>query len=175
LGLYFLLIFSAFLGCQTESQAPLEAQPRVEQPKARLHYTAPDFNLQTTLGKNIKLSDFKGKVVFLDFWASWCPPCRISTPLLVKLNKKFKNKDFALIGISLDEEKADVLPYIQKENIEHWIAYGAGSTVGQDYQVRAIPSFFILDQKGVIQKQYFGYYPGIEDEWEDLIIQLLSS
>ena len=99
----------------------------------------------------------------------------MSTPAVVELGKKLEGENFAVIGISLDEDTENVKPFIEKENIKHTIVYGANSSVGQDYKVRAIPSFFILDKQGVVKKQYSGYYPGLEKEWELEINNLLKA
>ena len=122
----------------------------------------------------MSLAEFKNKVVLIDFWATWCPPCRMSIPSLVKLNQKYKGKQLVIIGVSLDEKTAPVLPFIKKENVEHLILYGDDS-VETNYRIRAIPSFYILDKKGMIQKHYEGYYPGLEQEWEKEINLLLKT
>ena len=140
--------------------------------KAKAGAPAPDFTLQSTEGKTVKLADLKGKVVLLDFWATWCPPCRVSTPALVRLNEKFKGKDLAVIGINLDEDHSEVAPYLQKEKIVHQVLYGTGD-VESNYKVRSIPTFYILDPNGLIVKHYEGYHPDFEKEWETEINSLL--
>ncbi|MBI2119652.1 MAG: TlpA family protein disulfide reductase [Elusimicrobia bacterium] len=143
-------------------------------PGARVGFSAPNFSLKSTDQKNISLSNFKDKAVLLDFWATWCPPCRFSTPALVRINKKFKDQGLAVIGISLDEEPEPVPPFLKKEKVEHLILYAGNSSVAQDYQVRAIPSFFLIDKNGMIKKRYDGFYPDLEKEWEKEIPILLN-
>lgn len=167
-----ILTLSLLLGCNSKPTA--ESEPETSG-KVEVGAPAPDFSLENSAGGKINLADYKGKVVLLDFWATWCPPCRMSTPAIVKLNQKFKGKDLAVIGVSLDEDASNVVPpYIKKENVVHTIVYGNDSNVTQDYQVRAIPTFFLLDKKGVVYKQYAGFYPGLEKEWEKEIVKLLG-
>ena len=140
--------------------------------KARDGAPAPDFTLQSTDGKTVKLADLKGKVVLLDFWATWCPPCRVSTPALVRLNEKFKGKNLTVIGINLDEDTSKVVPYIQKAKIKHPVLYGNGE-VESNYKIRSIPTFYLLNPNGVVVKHYEGYHPDFEKEWETEINSLL--
>ena len=161
----FLTLF--LLSCS--SKAPVENLEAA--PKIGAH--APSFNLESIDRKKVSFSEFKGRVLLLDFWATWCPPCRLSTPALVTLNKKFKGKDFSLIGISLDEDSSPVLPFIKKEKVEHIVLYSGESHIEKDYQIRAIPTFFLIDKKGIIRKRYDGFYPEMAQEWEKEINLLL--
>jgi cytochrome c biogenesis protein CcmG/thiol:disulfide interchange protein DsbE len=142
--------------------------------RARLGSVSPDFTLESVSGAKIKLSDFRGKVVLLDFWATWCPPCRMSTPALIELNEAYKGKDLVIIGISLDEDKSQVKPFLKREGVKHTVVYGADSSIDQAYRIESIPSFFILDKNGVIRKQFSGYFPGIDREWAEEINLLLK-
>ena len=117
---------------------------------------APDFTLKLTDGKDIKLSDHKGKIVIIDFWATWCPPCRRGIPDLVDIQEKYKN-DVLIIGISLDNEtKPDVVPFIKKYKINYPIAYGTMEVVQAFGNIQAIPTSFIVDQSGQIVDKHVG-------------------
>jgi cytochrome c biogenesis protein CcmG/thiol:disulfide interchange protein DsbE len=120
---------------------------------------APDFNLPTVEGKSLKLSDFKGKIVIVDFWATWCPPCRKGIPDLIEIQNEFKN-DVVIIGISLDREtKKDVPAFIKNYKINYPVVYG-NSEVAQSYGgVSAIPTAFIIDKKGNIVDMHVGLMP----------------
>lgn len=122
---------------------------------------APEFKLKSTEGKEIKLSDFKGKVVVLDFWATWCGPCRKGVPDLVELQNEYQNK-LVVIGVSLDEisgTSSDVKPFIQSFKINYPIVLG-NEKVSQDYgDVQSIPTSFIIDQKGNIVNKHVGLTP----------------
>lgn len=134
---------------------------------------APDFELTSVDGKQVKLSDFKNKIVILDFWATWCGPCRESIPDLVDLRKKYKDKGLEIIGISLDDENTveNVKPFINNYGINYTIVHG-NSKVVQDYgNITGIPTMFIIDQKGNIVTSHMGLVPKkiIEDEITKLI------
>jgi peroxiredoxin len=120
--------------------------------------TAPDFNLPTTNGKNLKLSDLKGNVVLLDFWATWCPPCRRGIPDLVSLKKQYKDKGFEIIGISLDQENtiANVIPFIKDYKINYPIVYGDMDIIQNYGGIQSIPTSFIINKEGKIIKSYIG-------------------
>lgn len=114
---------------------------------------APAFELPTPAGETIKLSDYKGKYVLLDFWASWCGPCREENPNIVKQYASFKDRGFDILGISLDDNKSDWLKAIEDDNL----AWGHVSelkrwdgTVATQYKVEGIPASFILDPAGKI-------------------------
>ena len=136
---------------------------------------APPFALKDLNGKTVRLTDYKGKVVLLDFWATWCPPCRMSTPALVRLNEKMQNKNVVVLGISLDEQTNIVPAYVQKAKIKHSVLYGSGSSIGEDYRINSIPTFYLIDQEGFIHKSFSGFYSSMEQEWKKEILSLLSS
>ena len=117
---------------------------------------APDFTLKLTDGKDIKLSDHKGKIVIIDFWATWCPPCRRGIPDLVEIQKKYQ-EDVLIIGISLDTEtKPDVVPFIKQYKINYPVAYGNMEVVAAFGNIQAIPTSFIVDQSGQIVDTHVG-------------------
>lgn len=118
---------------------------------------APDFTLPTTDGKTLKLSDLKGKVVILDFWATWCPPCRKGIPDLVELKEKYGSKGVEIIGISVDTEtKPEVVPFIKEYEINYPVVYGNMNVYQQYGGIRAIPTSFIIDKEGKIVASYEG-------------------
>lgn len=117
---------------------------------------APDFKLKLTNGKDIKLSDYKGKIVIVDFWATWCPPCRKGIPDLIEIQKKY-DKKLVVIGISLDTDtKDDVIPFIKKYGINYPVAFGNMEVVQAYGNIQAIPTSFIIDQKGNIVDTHVG-------------------
>jgi peroxiredoxin len=114
---------------------------------------APEIELPNPDGKNIKLSSLKGKIVLVDFWASWCKPCRIVNPSVVKLYNKYKNKGFEILGVSLDRDKdawlkaieQDKLTWLHISDLQFW-----QSKAAQTYQIQAIPATYLIDKEGKI-------------------------
>lgn len=118
-----------------------------------MNHEAPDFTLQDTYGQPVSLSSFKGSYVLVDFWASWCKPCRRENPGIVKVYHKYHSKGFSILGVSLDEEKDEWIAAIEKDNLE-WpqVSDGKGwqGSVVDLYGVRGIPMNFLLDKEGRI-------------------------
>lgn len=118
---------------------------------------APDFTLASTDGKTLKLSSLKGKVIILDFWATWCPPCRKGIPDLVDIKKQYGSKGVEIIGISVDQEtKDEVVPFMKEYGINYPIVYGNMNVYQQYGGIRAIPTSFIIDKEGKIVASYEG-------------------
>ena len=118
---------------------------------------APDFILPTTDGKTVKLSDLKGKVVIVDFWATWCGPCRRGIPDLIELKKKYGSKGFEIVGVSVDTDtKDEVVPFMKAQKINYPIVYGNMNVYQQYGGIRAIPTSFVIDKQGKIVASYEG-------------------
>lgn len=123
-----------------------------------------DFTLQDTRGESVRLSDYKGKVVLLEFWATWCAPCGPAVPVLERLHKAYKDKGLAVLAVSLDMGGWDALPpYINSNGITYRVLKGT-SAVAIQYKVRSIPMFLVLNKEGKIVKRYFGM--GSDEELE---------
>lgn len=133
---------------------------------------AADFSLTSTDGKAVKLSDYKGKVVIVDFWATWCPPCRKGIPDLIEIQKEFSN-DVVIIGISVDSDtKNNVISFMQSAGINYPVAY-ANEDVVQSYGgIESIPTSFVIDQKGNIVDKHVGLVP--KSEYTSVLKKLLG-
>ncbi|MDY6844154.1 MAG: TlpA disulfide reductase family protein [Thermodesulfobacteriota bacterium] len=135
---------------------------------------APDFALKDLEEKVVKLSDFKGKVVILNFWAMWCPPCRKEIPDLIDLYKTYKESNVQVIGISLDEMRTKKLKsFVQTYRINYPILLGNRKVVRDYGGIIGIPTSFIIDKKGVIYNRYSGYQK--KEAFEQAIKKLLSA
>jgi thiol-disulfide isomerase/thioredoxin len=165
-----LLILSTMLlyGCQKNNQSDgtAEQMEGIETDAGNNNSSmAPDFSLKDINGNEVRLSDFKGKVVILDFWATWCPPCRKGIPDLIALQNKY-NDDLIVIGISLDQDNTikDVVPFYKNYGINYPVVYGTGQVVQQYGGIEAIPTSFIINREGNIVNKYVGLIPAEEYE-----------
>src|SRR3989337_1351882 len=158
----FMILFltAGIWGCQKTRESndtenkPIDTTSNVNTTKT--NDLALDFTLKLTDGKDIKLSDHKGKIVIIDCWATWCPPCRRGIPDLVEIQKKYQ-KEVLIIGISLDNEtKPDVVPFIKQYKINYPVAYGNMEVVTAFGNIQAIPTSFIIDQAGKIVDKHIG-------------------
>ena len=119
---------------------------------------APNFVLKNLHGKTVKLSDFQGKVIILDFWATWCPPCQAEIPHFVELQKDYGEKGLQIIGISLDRGRLKVVKsFARKYKINYPVLLGNIEVTQKYGGIRGIPTTFIIDQKGRIVKKFVGY------------------
>jgi peroxiredoxin len=118
---------------------------------------APDFALKDANGKTVQLSEYRGKVVLLNFWATWCGPCKVEIPWFVEFERKHKDQGFAVVGISMDEDGwQSVKPFISEEGINYRILM-ADESVAQLYGgVDSLPTTFILDRDGRIAATHLG-------------------
>jgi peroxiredoxin len=118
---------------------------------------APNFSLQTQNGKVIELSKLKGKVVLVNFWATWCPPCRAEIPDFIEVYNMYKSKGFEIVGIALDEEGwSKVAPYIEKVKMNYPVVLGSAKVVQQYGGIEGIPTTFIIDKNGYIADSQVG-------------------
>jgi len=119
---------------------------------------APEFALPDLEGKVVKTSDLKGKVVILDFWATWCPPCRQEVPHFVALQNKYRDQGLEIVGLSLDKGgAADVKPFVEEYKVNYMMLI-ANDKTAEDYGgITGIPTTFVLDKDGKIVKRFLGY------------------
>ena len=133
---------------------------------------APEFALKDASGKVVHISDYKGKVVLLDFWATWCGPCNIEIPWFTEFQKKYRAQGFEVVGISMDDDgwKA-IKPFVTQKNINYQILLGDDKTGDQYGGVEALPTTFVIDRNGRIASVHVGL-SGKKD-FENAIEQLL--
>jgi peroxiredoxin len=135
----------------------------------------PSFALPNLSGNQVTLSDYKGKVVVLDLWATWCPPCRVEIPFLVELYEEHKDAGLVVVGIGLDDGGANVLrPFAEQNGITYPILVG-NRDVAQAYKLKGIPTTFILDREGRIAAKHVGFGPGDADIMRAEVARLLGA
>ncbi len=120
-----------------------------------------EISLMDLNGKEVRLSDFRGKIVFLNFWTTWCLPCRLEMPSMEKLHKRLKDKDFVMVAINLQEPTSRVKKFFEENKLTFISLLDLKGKVGDRYGVRSLPTTFILDKAGKIIGKIMG--PG---EWD---------
>jgi thiol-disulfide isomerase/thioredoxin len=135
---------------------------------------APDFTLKTLDGQEIILSQLKGKVVLLDFWATWCGPCREAIPHLIQLYKAYRENGFEVIGMSLDKGDGEVVRNFAKSMDIPYPIVMAPEEVVRNYRVTSIPTTFILDKEGKIRQRITGFNSAISQQMNSLVTDLTS-
>lgn len=136
---------------------------------------APDFVLSDIKGGQVSLSSLKGKVVMLEFWATWCPPCKEAVPDLNTIYGKYRERGFVLLGISVDkgaDSMAAIASYAKRHSITYPVVLADSSTNGS-YSVTSIPTSFIIDKDGKVVNRRIGFIPGSADNLSKQIEALL--
>ncbi|MBU2491725.1 MAG: TlpA family protein disulfide reductase [Bacteroidetes bacterium] len=156
----FLGIFLIFFVINNSGSEPEQGPypPGYDKASSAEKGVAPSFELSTTDGAKINLNDYKGKVVILDFWATWCGPCRRGIPDLVELKDKYKDKGFEIIGITVDQANTmdQVIPFINNYKINYPVAYANSDIIKKYGGIDAIPTSFIIDKEGKIVSKHVG-------------------
>jgi peroxiredoxin len=127
------------------AQDPLKALDLIK--PTRVH-PARDFVVPTPDGKSLKLADYRGQVVFLNFWATWCPPCREEMPAMERLYQRYKDRGFAVLAVSVDSDLVLVPPFVKQNKLTFPIGHDPKMATAERYGVRALPSSFLIDRRG---------------------------
>jgi len=119
---------------------------------------APDFSLTGIDGKPFKLSDYAGKVIILDFWATWCPPCKAEIPFFIELKNQYGNKDLVILGAAMDDPSR-VKTFYKSHGMNYPVAI-TSQEMGMQYGgIQGIPTTFVIDKEGYIREKFVGYRP----------------
>lgn len=133
---------------------------------------APEFRL-TGLKSDVKLSAYRGKVVYVDFWASWCGPCRKSFPWMNEIQQKY-GEQIKVIAINLDQDRAEADKFLKQNPPKFAIAFDPEGKTAEAYRVKAMPSSYLIDSKGVIVSSHAGFRGQDKEELERLIGQMIK-
>ncbi len=131
--------------------------------------SAPNFTLPDRGGQNVTLSDFSGQVVMINFWASWCAPCRQEMPLLDELYQRYKGLGFTLLGVNVEEDSSLATDRLNETPVDFPILFDRENRVSDLYDVIAMPSTVMIDRQGNMRFIHHGYQPGYEDEYQNQI------
>ncbi len=155
---------SKFTFLNAEELLTLESTPSTVEPKAavaaeppKTAYGSYDFALKSIDGEPVKLSDYQGKVVLVNFWATWCGPCVVETPSLVRVYHKYRDRGFMVIGVAMQSEEDNVKNFVDKYRVPYAIARDTTNEVGLRYQVFALPSSFLFTGDGKVKKAFMGF------------------
>lgn len=137
--------------------------------------SAPALSLKSLTGETVSLADLKGNVVFIDFWATWCPPCRISLPAVERLHADYQGKPVRVVGVSVDEDIEALRAFVKKKGTPYPVLMDSDWAVASAYGADGIPHFVVVDRDGRLVDQWSGFAPGFSDDWRKTIDRLLQS
>jgi peroxiredoxin len=158
------------------SAAAPDIQPVAVRNGVKLGELAPNFQLRDLDGHLVTLSELRGKVVLLNFWATWCGPCRVEMPAMEQLYRMFSRKDFEILAVSIDAQgEAVTRPFQQEYHLTFPILHDSDYRVGLMYGARSLPMTFLVDRQGVVRHQIFGARDWGASEAQQLVQMLMKS
>jgi peroxiredoxin len=134
---------------------------------------APDFALRSNSGENIRLSEYRGDVVMINFWATWCGPCRQEMPLLDELYGRYERVGFNLLGVNIDDDSSRAMRMVEELGVRFPVLFDERKEVSRLYNVEAMPATILVDREGKVRHVHHGYKPGYEEMYLDQIRALL--
>jgi peroxiredoxin len=162
-------VLALFLAGCSKSSREAEANIKPESNRKK----APGFSLKDASGDTVNLADYKGKVVLVNFWATWCGPCEVEIPWFIEFEQKYKDRDFAVLGISMDDDGwKSVRPYIASHKINYRVVIGSEVVSQQFGDIESLPTSFILDRQGRIAANHVGLVD--KRDYSNEIIKLID-
>ena len=134
---------------------------------------APDFALKSSTGENLRLSEYRGDVVMINFWATWCGPCRQEMPLLDELYTRYERVGFNLLGVNIDDDPRRAMQMVEDLGVSFPVLFDTRKEVSKLYNVEAMPVTILIDREGNVRYVHHGYKPGYEDKYFDQVRSLL--
>ena len=134
---------------------------------------APDFTLKSQKGDNLKLSELRGKVILINFWASWCGPCRQEMPVLDELYRHYRSLDFTILGVNVEQDSDNAKSLLKDVSVSFPVLFDNENKVSKLYDVKGMPSTVLVDRDGNIRYVHMGYQPGTEAEYQAQIRTLI--
>lgn len=167
------LLDSPLLHAQTPRSIEYQAVPKLEESKD--HPAAPEFTLADPAGKKVSLKDFRGKLVFLNFWATWCESCRDEMPAMQRLYREFRGKGLAIVGVNVKDKRPDALAFAKKLQVTYPILLDPEGEVGLLYGAFGMPLSYLIDKNGKVLARLWGpadwYSPGARNLIKTLLEQ----
>lgn len=160
-GLFVATLFSLVTLMSTTSQA------------LSLGDDAPDFTLKTMSGNNLNLNEQRGNIIVINFWASWCGPCRTEMPILQEFHDQYEDLGVAVWGVNVEQENQAGLDYIKELGVDFPIFFDASNQISAAYNVEAMPTTVIIDRHGKVRSVFRGYQKGYEKKYAKVIKQLI--
>lgn len=142
-------------------------------PAAPASTPAPDFSLPARAGGDVSLASLRGQVVLVNFWATWCGPCRKEMPLLEQIYQRYKGLGFTLLAVNVEEDSGGADQWLKATPVSFPVLFDRDNRVSKLYQVTAMPSTVIIDRKGQVRFVHYGYTPGTENEYQDQVRSLI--
>jgi thiol-disulfide isomerase/thioredoxin len=135
--------------------------------------SAPLFSgVAVNTGEQISLSDYRGKVVMVDFWASWCPPCLKSLPAYDRMRDEIGTEDFEIIAVNVDEDTVDGLEFLEQHPVRYPVLADPDGEIGIPYGIRSLPRSFLLDREGMIVAEYKKFRAGDEEKIKRQVLEM---
>jgi cytochrome c biogenesis protein CcmG/thiol:disulfide interchange protein DsbE len=178
LGAYILVYGRDAAQVSARSAAPSQqgkCRSRVRRVAPAVAEPAPDFALKDIAGNEVKLADYKGKVVVINFWATWCGPCRFETPWLVELREQYHQRGFEIIGVSVDSldeyDPAEVSAFVKEHKVSYPIVMATKEMVNDFGPVTGLPTTLVIDRQGKVQYRHRGLISF--DDLKEKVVKLL--
>jgi len=134
---------------------------------------APDFTLKSLKGDNLRLEEYRGQVVLINFWASWCGPCRQEMPLLDRLHHRYEDTGFTVLGVNVEGDPKPAQEIVDKTKVTFPVLIDRDQRVSELYDLEAMPSTIVVDRDGVIRYIHLGYKPGDESKYVEVVKKLI--
>ena len=134
---------------------------------------APDFALKSSTGENLRLSEYRGEVVMVNFWATWCGPCRQEMPLLEELFSRYERVGFTLLGVNIDDDPRRAMQMAKELGVTFPVVFDDRKEVSRLYDVNAMPVTVLVDKEGRVRHVHHGYKPGYEEKYLSQVRSLL--